>query len=235
MELLILLGAISAVASLAVFIIRMHKKQQAELAAALTQAGYQAIPQLDPELERDLEGLSVRSRKAAEKVKNIYRHSGLNYDLYRYDVPGSESDQTCFAMDFRREIFPRFALFPNFKLPGFLSGLVSGLMKLAVAGQSLQEVEVPGKPRFRERFRLYSDDAHALLSAVPAHVWDRLSDLPGYLCLQGRGRTLLLYAMVQPKQRSANSPALEVRKMIETADALWHAFSEVRPQHEKVR
>ena len=233
MDALIGVAIVSCLLGFFVFLFRLAKRQRARLAEALAQAGYQAVPHLDSGLAQTFEALT-RGRGKSGPVKNVYRYSGLHYDLYRLDVPGGESDQTRYAMDFRQPIFPPFAILPQFKLPGFLSGVVNKLLAMTVSGMDLKEVEVPGKPRFRERYRLFGAQAHDLLSAIPADVWDRLADLQGHVCLQGRDRLLVLMTMVQPNQRSAMSPAVDVRKMVETADQLWHIFSVVRPQRQRV-
>ena len=226
----IAIAVATGLALLIKFLFRLHKRQQAELAASLTQAGYQSIPQMDSALAEMLKGVSARRAGKAETYKNIYKYSGLNYDLYRYDIPGNESDTTHYAMDFRHDLFPPFVTIPNVKLPGFLGGVVNKLFQLAIGRTDLKEVEVPGKPRFQEKYRLYGNASHQLLSAIPAHVWERLAELPGHLCLTGQGRMLQLTAMVPVQDRKVIHPKQDVRKMVESADALWHVFSEVRPQ-----
>jgi hypothetical protein len=234
MQALMAIAAISGFVLLFLFIIRWHKKHQAEIAAALTQAGYQTIPQLESDVAQVLEGMLAKGRTKSSELKNIYRYAGLNYDLYRFDVPGNESDTTSYAMAFRQSLFPPFALMPNFKLPGFLSTVVNKLLQMAVARREFKEVEVPGKPRFQERYRLFARDAHLVLSAIPAHIWDRLTELPGHLCLQGEGRVLLLTALVTMQRRSSNNPKLELRSMVDSADALARVFGEIQPQRVRV-
>jgi len=230
MEFAIVIAVITGMALLFKFLFGLHKKQQAELAASLTQAGFQSNPQIDSSLAESLQGVSARRAGKAETFKNLYRYSGLNYDLYRYDVPGNESDTTHYAMDFRADLFPAFVTVPNVKLPGFLGGMVNKLFQLAFGRSDLKEVEVPGKPRFQEKYRLYGGASHELLSAIPAHVWERFAELPGHLCLSGQGRVLQLTAMVPLHERKVNHPKKDVRSMVEAADALWRVFSEVRPQ-----
>lgn len=162
-------------------------------------------------------------------VRNIHRYGGLDYDLYRFDVPGSESDDTRFAMVFRRPLFPAFAIMPNLKLPGFLSGLVKKLLESVIGGAGYEEVEVHGRPPFQGKYRLYAKDGHFLMKTVPMHVWEGLCSLPGNMSLQGEGRVLLWLELVSVQNRSSNSPAVELRRMLERSEALHGLFRELRP------
>jgi len=230
MQALIVLGALGGFALLVVAIIKANKKQQAALAASLAQAGFRAVPSVDGELEEAFRGLLSRGR-ASRTPRNIYRYAALDYDLYRFDVAGHDHTETSFAMVFKRPLFPAFALLPNFKLPGFLNGLVQKLLQSAMAGSGFQQVEVPGKPQFREKCVLLAKDPRHLLDAIPSYVWERLAGFPGHLCLQGEGRVLLLLDLVTGKQRSANNAQTELRRMVERADALWSVLRDLQPQN----
>ena len=229
MQALIVLAALGGFALLVVAIIKANKKQQAALAASLSQSGFQAVAHLDGDLEQAFLGMLPRGRTSRSPM-NVYRHAALDYDLYRFDVRGHDHTETRFAMVFRRPLFPAFVLMPNLKLPGFLNSLVQKLLQTALSGSGFQEVEVPGKPQFREKCRLLARDHQHILSVVPADVWERLAAFPGYLCLQGDGSVLLLQEMVTGRNRSSNDPRAELRRMVERADALWGVFRDLQPQ-----
>lgn len=229
METFIVLAALLGVGFLCTFLFRLVKRQQAELAKSLAQAGYQPVPQTDTQLALALSEANGSGVGTKQSIKDIYKYSGLNYDLYRFTAVGNEHNDTRYAMDFRRDLFPPFTTVPNLKLPGFLGSMANKLFALALSRSNLKEIEVPGKPRFQERYRLYGTEAHVLLTAIPGDVWDRFAELPGHLCVSGQGRFLVLTSMVPVQERKLNDPAKDVRKMVESADALWHVFSEVRP------
>lgn len=228
MQALLGIAAVAGFALVFVFVMRFARRQKEALAQALTQAGYHPLPRLEPDVEEVLLRLLHPRRTKRESVKDIYRYSGLDYELYRFDVPGEKSDDTRYAMVFRRPLFPPFGIMPNLKLPGFLDGLVTKLMQNAMIGGGYTEVEVHGRPQFQEKYHLYAKDGHLLLKSVPMQVWERLCALPGNISLQGEGRVLLMLELVPIQKRSSNSPAAELRRMIEQADALHGVFRELQ-------
>lgn len=235
MESLIFIAVAAGIAGLATFIIRAHKRQQAELKSALAQIGFQAVPQLDAKLEESLKGMSGSIKVAGSKLTNVYKYSGMNYDLYRFDVPDKDSRDIRYVMDFRRDMFPAFATVPQVKLPGLLGSVVGKLFQLAIGRMELKEVDVPGKPRFSERYRLFGADPRQLLSMIPAHIWERFAELPGHLLVSGQGRVLSLTSVVSFEGSRRYDPARDVRNTVEAAESVWRVFSEVESNRIGVR
>lgn len=230
MEAFIGFGAFAGFAALFIFLIRLHKKQKEAFARELMQAGFAAVPRFDADISQVLEPMLHPRGRGSEPATNIYRYSGLDYDLYRFDVPGHERNETRFAVVFKRLHLPAFSIMPNLKLPGFLDGLVTKLMATALKDSTFTEVQLPGRPQFQEKYHLFAKDGHLLNKVIPVQVWDRLCALPGSLCLQAEGRVLLILELVPVQKRSANNPRAEMRRMVETADTLCSIFRDSTPQ-----
>jgi hypothetical protein len=229
MQAFIGLAVLTAFVMLFVVIFRLAKKQKAALAQALAVAGFQAVPHFESDVDQQLRSLLNARRPKLASVKNIYRYSGLDYELFRFDVPGNDNDNTRYALVFKRPLLPAFAIMPHLKLPGFLDSLVKKLLLSVIGGAGYTEVQVHGRPQFQEKYRLYAKDGHHLLNSVPMHVWEELCALSGRLSLQGEGRVLLFQELITVQNRKSNNTAAELKRMIERSDALFRVFRDIQP------
>ena len=232
MEYLIGSAVVALLATVVGSILRLVKRQKEALARSLRQAGFHPVPHLDPALSQEFVQVMHKQDEKAE-LKEVFCHSGMDYDLYRFEVNRKSDDNSRrYAMVFRQSIFPAFALMPHLNLPALLRPLVDRLFTFAIGRTGLKEVEVHGRPQFQERFRLYALDPHTLKHAIENETWSRLTAIKDPIVVQGRGRVLVIQDLAPMTGKRKQDPATELRAMVDHAESLSGIFRELKPYEE---
>jgi hypothetical protein len=126
-------------------------------------------------------------------------------------------------MVFQNVAFEPFSVLPNLHLPGFLDGLVKGLLAQVVTRAGFEEVDMGGCPEFRKKYRLYSANGHKVRRAVPKESWEALAALTDRLLLQGAGSTLKFQELSTTTNRSSQ-PEEQLRNILRQAELIRDAF-----------
>jgi len=214
--------AVILVLGVATSLFRLARRQQKALKKALVHAGFHAVPDTDTAWKRDVASAHIQP-DADIKMTDVYRYPGSDYELYRYRSGQQNKSGLQYAMVFQNVKFEPFSVLPNLNLPGFLDGLVKGLMAQVVTKAGFQEVDMGGCPEFRKKYRLYSANGHKVRHAVPKESWEALAALTDRLLLQGAGSTLKFQELSTSSNRSTD-PQEQLRGILKQADLIRDAF-----------
>jgi hypothetical protein len=215
--------AVILVVGVAIALFRLARRQQEALKKALMHSGFHLVPETDTAWKHDI--ASAKFEPDADiKMTDVFRYTGSDYDLYRFhSVQKQNHTGVQYAMVFRNVSLEPFSVLPNLHLPGFLDGLVKGLLAQVVTKAGFEEVDMGGCPEFRKKYRLYSANGHKVRQAVPKESWEALAALTDRLLLQGAGSTLKFQELSTTSNR-ANQPEEQLRNIVRQADLIRDAF-----------
>jgi hypothetical protein len=181
------------------------------------------VPQAkpDPSLIERINGLHPGSR-----IDNIFFLNKSNYQIYLFDLWTRTNDQQAehpyssvavLSADFN---LPRFALFPNIKIP-FVGKVMEWAVQRAIERHGFQQFTFPDNPAFDDAFILVGADEAALRKYFDLQRLNQLAQMH-YIQVDGAG-DLVTFSRMDEVTRSETKKD-RVSSQLEAAAQIYTIF-----------